>query len=183
MSSGTPLFTWPDSKALMQFEEEIGYFFGAQNRKDIKRNYLKAIEVFELPRKDRPQETLGAQVVPYLLEAYLLISSETGLIFNPEKAAHLEFDLIVAHSQRSPFEDILTIMMALYGEVFQSSGHHIKKAALLRTFLYQYKIHLLERGPDLEDTDIQLMKSLAQQSEKALQEHQLYRKSPEPPGR
>ena len=76
--------------------------------------------------------------------------------------------MILAQSKRASFEDIYNIMVALYKEMFQSDANGVQKAALLRTFLYQYKIRLLSFDEHLSDADIQLLIDIAKRSEEEL---------------
>lgn len=107
-------------------------------------------------------------MLPDLEKAYGEVKKQTSLRFDSKKAALHEFDLILAQSKRASFENIYEFMLDLYREMFQSEGRGVQKAALLRTFLYHYKIRLLSFDDHLSDADIQLLIDIAKRSEEEL---------------
>lgn len=160
-------FTDTKSDAILQFEQEIAYFFEAENPKPIKEHYINAIGIFTAA-KYQSQQTISGLVTPYLVSAYTEIQKQTGLNFSIETAARYEFDLIWAQSQKCSQEDIREIMVKLYTEIFQTTNDAIEKAARLRTFLYSYKIAVQSMAAGLQDSDVALLKAIAQQSEQEL---------------
>jgi hypothetical protein len=161
-------FTQINSDKILKLEEDIAYFYDAKEKELIAQNYIQAIKTLENERKSCDEKALRDKMVPDLEKAYLEVKKQTPLRFDAKKAALYEFDLILAQSKRAAFEEIYEIMVNLYREVFQSETSSIQKAALLRTFLYQYKIRLLSLDKRLSDADIQLLIAIAKRSEEEL---------------
>lgn len=162
-----PHFTNPNNKETIQFEKDIAYFFEAKHTKEIKAAYIKGITQYEHSKRLNVDQ-IKMLVIPDLIQAYKIIQKETSLKFNPEKAANLEFNLIHAQATHASFEKITSIMTALYEEVFNTQNEHVRNAALLRTFLYQYKIQQLINHQKLDQDDMDLLRMIAKQSEREL---------------
>lgn len=161
-------FTQADSKEMMDFEKDIAYFYGAKDPEKVSSLYIKAIQALEELGLKSKEETLQAAMLGPLNQAYAEVKHQTNLTFNPTKAAVFEFQLILAQAQTKPFEDIYSIMMNLYHEVFSSEDPAIHKAAMLRTFLYKYKISLLKQNNGLSDSDKLIIQAIAEESVNAL---------------
>ncbi len=157
-------FTQADSPEMLEFEKEMAYFYGAQNPKAIEEQYIKAIVELE-------QRGSDAAMIPHLKAAYEEVKKQTTLRFDAGVAAHHECKLIMAQSRQAPFEEIYQIMKDLYGEVFQLTSVEIDKAAYLRTFLYIYKIRLLNMSGGLTEDDKELLLRMARSSEKMLSDY------------
>lgn len=161
-------FTRLDSDKISELEKQIVYLYGVKNPELVVEHYLQAIQILEKEGISAGKSVLGEKMMPFLDGAYLEIKRQTSYQFDIKKAASIEFDLIFAQSIRAPFEEIYNIMVDLYREVFQSTEKGIEKAAMLRTFLYQYKIMLLSLDPELSEEDIGLMIRIAKRSEEEL---------------
>jgi hypothetical protein len=156
--------TYPDrgSPEMTKFETEIAYFFGTPNPDAVAHHYLKAIA---LMNNKSGSERSKEAILAHLTDAYREVAKQTSLSFDSRKAAEHEYDLIVAQAEQKSFEDICSIMVNLYKTVFGQSMPQIEKAAMLRTFLYQYKTRLLSSGVPLSINDKALMVSMARASE------------------
>jgi hypothetical protein len=161
-------FTKLNSEKILKLESEIAYFYGAKERELVAQHYMQAIKTVEKEGISSDEKVLQDKMLPDLEKAYGEVKKQTSLRFDPKKAAVHECDLILAQSKRASFEDIYNSMVDLYQEMFQSDGNGIQKAALLRTFLYQYKIRLLSFDEHLTDADIHLLMEIAKRSEEEL---------------
>lgn len=154
---------------MQQFEKDITYFYNAPNPDNISKHYLEALKQLESIGVDAGNQELEVKMLPHLENAYSEILRQTQLEFNAKNAARLELDLILSQAERRPFEYIYQSMVKLYQEVFGSNNINIHKAAMLRTFLYQYKISLLQNEVSLTVNDKMVMQSIAKASEHELQ--------------
>ena len=161
-------FTKVNSDKVLKLESDIAYFYGVEERKLVAQHYMQAIKILDTEGASSDKKVLRDKMLPDLEKAYVEVKKQTSLRFDPQKAAAHEFDLVLAQSQRASFEDIYEIMVNLYKEMFQSENSGVQKAALLRTFLYQYKIRLLSLDDHLSDADIQLLMDIAKRSEEEL---------------
>lgn len=162
------VFTQPNSDNIMQFEKDIAYFYGANDPAKISQNYIKAIQEFERLGTNANKELLKHAMLEPLKNAYEEIQAQTPLKFDSNKAAQYEFELILAQAKEETFETIYQIMNNLYKEVFQSSAIAVHKGAMLRTFLYKYKISLLKKSNILTNEDQTIMRAIAKESEQEL---------------
>ncbi len=162
MSQSTihPKFTDVNSLDMQEFEKEIAYFYGAEDITPIAEAYLKALSFIET------QES--THVLQHLIQAYEKISKQTARNFDCLKAAELEYALIQAQAEQQDFDTLKTIMVNLYQAVFNTDSIHIHKAAMLRTFLYQYKVELIKKQSTLTPNDKSIMLAMAQESEACL---------------
>lgn len=120
------------------FESLIAYFYGVKDEKLLVEPYLKALNKLEaLDTND--SEQLKREMLPYLEEAYRSIAQQRNWDFDIEAAAFLEFQIILGNADGTSFDIVEELMVQLYSTVFRSDSPLIKKAAMLRTFLYQYK--------------------------------------------
>jgi len=149
---------------MKNFETEIAYFYGATNPSAVAEHYIKAISLMNT-RPDRKQKEA---VIGHLTAAYTEVANQTKLVFDTQKAAKYEYNLIQAHAEKKSFEEIYTIMVNLYKTVFGLHDPQIKKAAMLRTFLYQYKTRFATFGELLSPEDQSLMIAIARASEREL---------------
>lgn len=109
-------------------------------------------------------------MAPFLFHFSTMLGEDpkqTALHFDVAAAADLEQQLILAHAQQAPFEQIYDIMLRLYQTVFCRPAQHFQRAALLRTFLYLYKSSLEAQGP-LREEDQTLLLALAKASAQEL---------------
>jgi hypothetical protein len=161
-------FTRPDSEKILKLEEEIVYLYGAPEPQKVASHYMQAIKTLEEISATTSEEQLREKTLPFLVNAYAEVKAQTALQFDVLTAASYEYDMISAQSRKAGFEDICAIHVRLYQEIFQSKDPAIEKAAMLRTFLYQYKIRLLSREDHVSNEDISLMKQLAKRSAELL---------------
>lgn len=161
-------FTKINSEKILKLEEDIVYLFGAPEPKRVVPHYMQAIKTLEEISAASDEDALREKVLRFLENAYAEVKKQTSLTFDITKAASFEFALIRAQSRKAAFESIYNIMVDLYTEIFQSDQPGIQKAALLRTFLYIYKIRLLTLDNYISDEDIHLLKSIAKRSEDEL---------------
>jgi len=157
------------SMEMLQFEKKIAYFFGASDPERIASHYLEALKQLEILGMNASDEELKKNMLPALVQAYHEISKQTHLEFDLNEAAKLELSLILSQARKAPFEKIKIIMQDLYKGIFKSDSFNIHKASMLRTFLYQYKISILQNENHLTENDKKLMLLLAKMSEEELQ--------------
>jgi hypothetical protein len=157
------------SKDMLQFEKEIAYFYGASDPNRIADHYLEALKQFEILGITEKEEVLEEKMLPPLVQAYAEIAKQIHLEFDINEAAKLELSLILSQARKEPFEKINIIMQDLYKGIFKSDSFSIYKAAMLRTFLYQYKISVLQKEDHFTENDKNLMLLLAKMSEEELQ--------------
>lgn len=158
-----------NSNNFIQFEKEIAFFYFAKNTRNIEKHYIQAITKFENAKTQQSNITeLQKATIPDLVQAYLEVQSETSLNFDLNKVAKLEFNLIYSQYMQENFEHIKEIMIKLYETIFGINNLYITKAAMLRTFLYQYKTKVASENKGLYENDIILLKSIAKTSEKEL---------------
>ena len=153
---------------MLKFEKEIAYFYGAKNSESISKYYLEALQKLEIIGVNASCEEVEKHVLPPLIKAYVEIIKETSLQFDFNKAATLEMRLILSQAKKASFEEINFIMIDLYREVFKTDDFSIHKAAMLRTFLYQYKIRVLQSENNFSDNDKKIMLLLSKASEAEL---------------
>lgn len=161
-------FTKPHDKQIMQFEKEIAYFYGAENPESIAHYYLEAIQRLEKLGMDAEKNILAHTMLPLLKEAYAQVQKQTSLHFDLDTAAQIELELILAQAKEEPFEHIYHLMLKLYATVFRVPEKNFYKSAMLRTFLYKYKISVLKADSCLSEEDLTLMLSMAKISKEEL---------------
>ncbi len=157
-------FTDARSEKMLQLEADIAYFYNALNRSPIAELYMEAIKTFDRALS-QGRENLESKTVPILEAAYTQVQEQTVLVFDIKVVALIEFKLIKAQAEKQSFEVIYALMVELYEAVFQMSAAAIHKAALLRTFLYQYKIRVLQWEGLLSDADMHVLRVVAKASE------------------
>ncbi|MBS0649250.1 MAG: hypothetical protein JSS10_08525 [Verrucomicrobia bacterium] len=149
------------------FEKEIAYFFGVDHEGPVVKAYLKAIKKLEEIGPNGSKKRLHHEMMPYLENAYKEIAHQRNLNFDTTKAADIEFQIILGNALGSTFEIVQDLMIQLYTVIFQTHSPAIKKAAMLRTFLYQYKAEVMKEG-EIPLDDQELMIEVAKASEKYL---------------
>ena len=158
-----------NSDEFIQFEKEIAFFYFAKNTQNIAKHYIQATTKFEQAKNKQVDiNELQKVTTPDLAQAYLAVQQETHLTFDLNKAAILEFNLIYSQSIQDDFEHLKQIMIDLYKIIFKTDNSHVTKAAMLRTFLYQYKTTATFEKQRLSKNDIILLKSIAKSSEEEL---------------
>lgn len=165
--TGPSKYCLSQKEKVMQFEKEIAYFYGAKNPEIIAQYYIKAINSLEKLGIQANETTLKKEMIDPLIKAYEEVQIQTARKFDPNKAAEYEFQLILAQTKGDTFETIYQIMTNLYHEVFSSHTEAIQKAAMLRTFLYKYKISL-KKNNTLSIEDQNLLRAMAKESEQTL---------------
>lgn len=161
-------FSKVDDKNMEYFERQIVYLYGAHDIKPIVDNYINALKELENIGVSSSLKLLADSMLPFLEKCYILISTQTGLKFDITTAAKLELDLILAQANQASFEFINNIMNELYNCVLNSHSPNIMKAAMLRTFLYQYKIRILNSDKGITAFDINIMLEIDKESKRLL---------------
>ena len=161
-------FTKPDDEKVMHFEEEIAYFYGARNSEPIAGHYVKALQELERLGIGAGKNILAGSMFMPLRQAYEEVQKQTSLRFDLDQAAQLELELILAQAQEESFESIYQLMIELYTIVFGVKAKHLHRSAMLRTFLYKYKISLLKMTGGFLEDDIDLLLAIAKASEREL---------------
>lgn len=156
-------------KDMMQFEKDIAYFYDASDPEKIANHYLEALKQLEILGTNVSDEVLESKMLPALVQAYAEVAKQTHLEFDTTEAAKLELSLILSQAKKAPFDKIQNIMQNLYKEIFKSDLYSIQKAAMLRTFLYRYKISVMQNENTFTENDKKLMLLLAKMSEEELQ--------------
>lgn len=151
-----------------QFEKDIAYFYEAPQPDTIADHYLEALKQWEVLGMESSDHILESHMLPALTQAYAEVAKQTQREFDVERAARLELSLILSQARNDSFEHIYAIMLDLYQEVFRTNGFNIQKAAMLRTFLYQYKT-TVEHENALTEQDKMLMLLMAKISAEELQ--------------
>jgi len=163
----SPFFSDINDLEVQNFETEIAYFFGAKQPQKIAQHYLKALEELEkAPDKDKKKQK--EMMHPYLVKAYKEVAYQTGLVFNAKKAARYEAKLILAQAAQDSTENIIEIMTDIYRVVFNTTNYRVRKAAMIRTYLYKYKIDVMRSGHTLSKEDKMMLIALSRESESIL---------------
>ncbi|MDP1835741.1 MAG: hypothetical protein Q8K75_07415 [Chlamydiales bacterium] len=149
------------------FEQELTYFFGVSDEEPVVRSYMAALQQIELIGLDSI-DLLEQKMLPHLEKAYQSVAEQRKWNFDIQVAAKIEFQIIVGNCKGSSFEGVCNLMIQLYNLVFQCNSPLIQKAAMLRTFLYQYKVHLLKDDSEFSQQDQRIMLELTQTSKKFL---------------
>lgn len=160
-------FSMIEKDNLETFEAQIAYFFGVPDPQPVKEAYINALKQIE-SIESRSTDTLQKEVLPYLEKAYQSIAKQRNWCFDIHLAAQIELKIILGNLNGASFENITDLMVQLYTLVFQSNSPKILKAALLRTFLYQYKTEIIEREQQISQQDYKLMLNMAKTSEEFL---------------
>ncbi len=169
MASLYNYFTKINSEDFIKFEANIAFFYFAKNTALIKKHYIQAITEFEVAQNKKLNiDEVQKLTLPHLEYAYLHVQQETNLTFDLKQVAKIEFDLIHAQSNQDSFEQIQKIMINLYRTIFKKDNIYIYKAATLRTFLYQYKINLINKNNSISQGDMELLKNIAKHSKQEL---------------
>lgn len=166
------------SSDMLNFEKSIAYFFGVKNTDKVAIHYIHAVKEIEKLGKETNDNILRMHLMPHLRLAYQEIKDQKQLQFNVEKAAELEFELFVGGKRNSSFEDDYQILVRIYETVFQTKSDRILRAAMLRAFLFQYKITIFEATEQLtpSDQDTLLMLAKISEDEMSLLENKLINK-------
>lgn len=162
------VFSKLDEVEMSELERELVYLYGATNPEEVAPLYVNSLKELEALGISASQDKLKAAMVPHLQKAYEVVRNQTGLEFDTLKAAEIECSLILAQTNQESFEKIRDIMISLYETVFRSQSEDIVKAAMLRTFLYQYKVKLVNSNVPLTQRDRKVLISMARESEELL---------------
>lgn len=146
------------------FEAQIAYFFGVPDPQPVKEAYMNALNRIEAIGS-HSSDMLQKEVLPYLEKAYQSIAKQRNWCFDIHQAAQIELKIILGNLNSASFESITDLMVQLYTLVFRSNSPKILKAAMLRTFLYQYKIETVKREQKISQQDYDLMLKMAKTSE------------------
>lgn len=161
-------FSLIEENKMEDFEKKIAYYFGTKNPEPIIASYVNALKKLEAIGSRSSLQILEKELIPYLEEAYKEISEQRAWDFDVRQAAKLELQIILGNANGLNFETIQDLMSQLYALVFQSSSPNVRKAAMLRTFLYQYKVDVLKREKNISETEMNLLISLSETSKELL---------------
>lgn len=161
-------FSLVEEPKMEDFEKKLAYYFGAKNPEPIIEAYVKALKKLEEIGSHSPMHILEQELIPPLEEAYKIISEQKGLHFEAHRAAELELKIILGNANGASFETVQNFMSQLYTHVFQSTSRNIRKAAMLRTFLYQYKVDVQKREKTISDAEMKMLISLSETSKEFL---------------
>lgn len=166
-------FSMVQDENMEELEKKIAYFFEVDDIEPVVNGYIQALHDLEALGADAPIELLEERLLPSLEAAYSSIKEQLNLPFDVAQAAKLELKMILAHTNGASFETISQGMEELYNVIFGlKDSIYVHKAALLRTFLYHYKVDTLKRQSDLSVGDAMLLVALAGYSEALLQSAQ-----------
>lgn len=149
------------------YEEEFAYFFGVKNEQPVAEAYFAALQKLNTIELDSTA-VLEKEVLPYLEKAYKSVAAQRNWTFDTHLAAKLELQIILGNLRGSDFEDVQNLMVQLYELVFQLDSPLIAKAAMLRTFLYQYKTSILKTGQQLSLDDLKILLEISKASKEIL---------------
>lgn len=161
--------TDPLSRDMLNFETQIAYFFAVPNPEEVAKHYIEAVKAIEEFGQD--QEKLHSIVMPHLRLAYQEVKNQMDLNFDTETAASLEFDLFLSGIQNSSFEDDYQILVKIYETVFQIKSAGFIKAAMLRAFLYKYKMVVFSETKKLTPSDQEILLEIANASEECMRNY------------
>lgn len=161
-------FSLVEEPKMEDFEKKLAYYFGVKNPEPIIESYVKALKKLERIGSEASLNVLEEELIPLLEEAYKEIAAQKGLSFDPHEAAKLELQIILGNAQGASFEAVQNHMSQLYAHVFQSTSPNIRKAAMLRTFVYQYKVDVLKRDKGITDAEMNMLISLSETSKELL---------------
>jgi hypothetical protein len=157
--------TNPLSSEMLYLEKNIAYFFGVENPDKVSCHYIKAVQEIERLGKNESRDILYMHLISHLRLAYQEVSEQKQLRFNIDKAAELEFELFMGGLRNSTFEKDFQILVKIYETVFQTSSNRMLKAAMLRSFLFKYKIAVFDETQKLTPSDQDILLELAKASE------------------
>jgi len=153
---------------LSTLEQELAYFFCVPDIKKVSEHYIKALDILEESSSLGLEKSVKDAMISHLNKAYDSVASQTKLEFDTRRAAELEAELIIAQSKKENFEILQDILVRIYTIVFGCKREEVVKACMLRTFLYKYKVYLLNCGKPLNVDDRNFLTLVAKESEKIL---------------
>ncbi len=154
-----------DSEA---FEKQIAYFFGVEDDKPVSHAFINALNELAKAGSDKITPQVEHKALLHIEEAYRSIANQQKWSFDIEAAAKLELQIILGLSQGMSLEKVHELSAQLYLLIFKMDSPQIRKAVMLRTFLYFYKSQIEKSGELLSPADQILMLDLARASEKYL---------------
>jgi hypothetical protein len=150
------------------FEKQLAYFFGVSDETPVSAAYIAALHQLESVDYGNVAPQIERKVLDLFEVAYRSIAQQQKWHFDIEEAARLEFEIIVGMERGLAVEEIQALSIDLYKVVFQSDSPEIRKAVMLRTFLYQYKTQIQKSGMKISLADERVMLNLAATSEEYL---------------
>ncbi len=161
-------FSLVEEPKMEDFEKKLAYYFDVNDPEPIIEAYVRALKKLERIGSQTSINVLEQELIPSLEEAYIEIAEQKGLRFDPHQAAKLELQIILGNANGASFETVQNNMSQLYAHVFQSTSPNIRKAAMLRTFLYQYKVDVLKREKGITDAEMNMLIALSDTSKELL---------------
>lgn len=150
------------------FETEIAYFFGVADTRPVVQAYIGALRRLETLGHNCSSAVYEQEIIPFLEMAYRSIAEQRNWYFNTHAAAQIELQIILSNLTGTSFDTVKNLMVQLYTLVFQCYCPQIEKAAMLRTFLYQYKTEVLKKERRLSWQDQKLIVEIANLSKNYL---------------
>ncbi len=150
------------------FEKQLAYFFGVSDEGPVSEAYIAALHQLEGVDCRNLSPQIERNVLRLFEVAYGSIAEQQKWHFDIEGAARLELQIILYQEQGMSFEAVEKLSIELYNVVFQSDSPQIRKAVMLRTFLYHYKYQLQKSDIKISPADKLVMTHLAATSEEYL---------------
>lgn len=156
-------FTAFNDPKIVAFEKELAFYYDVEDPEPLRSNYIAAIRLLEQYGIDYPE--LKTYMIIHLEFAYLSLANQRGWDFDVKKAAALEYDIIIGSTLGL---DISEKQIELYQMIYHSNDFAIEKAVMLRSFIYHYKVKVLQEERTLSQEEMELLLNLARLSENYL---------------
>lgn len=153
-------FTLLDNPKMASFEKELAYYFDVKDPEPVIANYLFALSILESHGIRHP--SIKSLMLPFLESAYTSIAQQRNWHFDIQKAAALEYEIIIGNAEG---KDISSKQIELYQTIYETNNFAIEKAVMIRSFIYKYKIKVLQEERTLSQEEIDLLLQLAKLSE------------------
>lgn len=129
---------------------------------------MAALEKLEACKANPSPDDLE-DVLTDLEMAYRSITEQRNWLFDPRRAAQIELEVILGNRKGASFETVAERMVELYELIFESDSPSVLKAAMLRTFLYQYRNRILQVQKKLSQQDQDLLLAIDSASKSFLE--------------
>jgi len=152
-----------DDPKLAEFEKSLAYYYDVKDPEPLISNYLSALQQLETLGLNHP--SLKENMLPYLEKAYFSVSEQRNWHFNIQEAALLEYEIITGNARG---EDVSTTQEHLYQIIYHSNSFAIKKAVMIRSFIYAYKTKAFQEERTLSHEEMETLLKLGRLSENIL---------------
>lgn len=159
----------PSQPRDQDFEKSIAYMFGIKDATVIQAGYSAALKAMD----DHPHasDKLPSVMMPHFKKYYRSISEKLAIDFDTECAAQFEFELLIAHQQFAPLEQIVGIMNGLYACVLGGVPADYQLPSSKRAELFIMKTTIQRDIGIMSEAQKKYMQSLHQESEYILNQH------------